>query len=980
MQNNSLQKKFLLVAIPIVLILSGIILYSQQLVNRTANQSIRSVAEIRQVERSINEIRSAIQTLEQLVYLYTVIYYSENTGSREQIKQQLVLVDKKVKEFLSNDVFHNEWQEADKQEPGSFAALSARLVKSNQLINRYTNYYSLIVSDFNLRFPATPYVVDKLLPLNNEFIAANNLALEELNAQPDSRTNSRIKYYLNELRYAWGQQISLFRLFAANRSGIFATPEVAMRGNLTDREIYVSQIDGLLKNLETLDKRGGLGFQTSVSIKDMRTIYTQYESSFAEVQKLFMSEKWRIDMDFLTSYLQPEFKKITDIIDQFSEKIKFRATSTITQTQNVASNISGMLWLLGLILFGLMSFGYLLFEHVVRKPVLVIADAMNAEASGRAYMPVLQSRSRETSLLIDAFHNMQEQVHSRQARLESILEHAAEGIVTTDEDGRIETFNAAAEKLFGYKQEEVIGRNVNMLMPAEMRQLHNAHLFRLRHENIPLFEGEREVVAQRKDGSQFPMAIKLSEMNVAGKKLYTAMMDDVSERMEMIKNLRNLAEHDSLTGLFNRHVFLQELERVAQRAARGHHTDVALLYIDLDNFKYVNDTMGHLAGDKLLIEVSRILKKRTRDSDLIARLGGDEFAVILYDVQPDNAAGVADSFRQHLQDYNFSHEGKIVDIGCSVGITMVEKGITKEEWLSRADYSCHTAKRMGRNKIHLYTAADQENINTISDDMGWARRIKNALEHDRFMFVIQPIMETQTRQIDRYEILLRMLDHTGKFIMPAGFLPPAERFGLMTNIDKWVVNHAFEFLQDEKCHVENVNLSVNLSAHSFSDQELIEFITDKLTVTGVNPAWVTFEITETVAMADLDLTASFLEKIRALGCSTALDDFGVGYSSFAYLKDLPVDYVKIDGSFVRDIETNEVNRAIVKSMNDVAQAMGKKTVAEFVESEKAVSLLELMGIDYLQGYFIGQPAIPDFEKRRITLGARSSVLTDKFSA
>lgn len=962
---SSLQRRFAILALLVIVILGGMILYSQNQASKITREAIQSVAEVRQLERQVNEIRDSLQGLEQRVYRRTVISYTDDENVEQQIQDYLEQIDQQINELFTTSIRHNNWQEAAKHEPESFAALTVELKQHIQRLKRYIGYYNMVAADTRLRFPFTRTLNEQLLPLNNDFITTINTTVQSIKSAEDIPNNQELLRLMTDLRYAWVQQISIFRMFVLSRSGMFDTPRSAMEVTLNDRSLFWGFVGDLLEQLHELNQQEKLPFETGIAVEHMRNIYVEYDKYFSDIKPTLMSDKWRIDHLFLHEQLQPEFTSATRLISKISEKIKDHSTTIIDKTHEVADRINLMIWLSGLIFVGLMLIGYLMFERLIRRPVRVVADAMNAEASGESFYPIMSSNIEETRLLMDAFHNMQEQVHSRQARLESILDNAAEGVITMDAKGVIENFNQAAEHLFGYRAQEVIGQKINQLFPLETRSRHDSYISRLCDGDIRATDSEIETVGLQQDGTTFPVSIKVSEMNIGGQLLYTALVDDVSERITMISNLRHLAEHDSLTGLHNRYSFLQELERVVQRATRGLHEDVALLYIDMDNFKYVNDTMGHLAGDKLLIEVAGMLKKRSRETDLVARIGGDEFAVILYDVVRDDVLKAADAFRKKLEHYHFSFEGKLADVGCSIGVAMVEQGVSKDELLARADLSCNAAKRSGRNKVHIYSEADRQNLENISDDMGWVRRIKDALRNNRFMFVVQPIMHSGTHKINRCEILLRMLDDEGRFIMPSGFIPPAERFGLMPDIDRWVVNHAIDYLAHDAN--ENFNLSINLSAVSFDDEGMINFITDKIAQTEINPTRMTFEITETVAMANLELTATFLENLRSLGCRTALDDFGVGYSSFAYLKDLPVDYVKIDGSFVRDIDNNEVNKAIVKSMNDVAQAMGKQTVAEFVETEAGMRILELIGVDYLQGYHIGRPEIPAFEKRRLTL-------------
>ncbi len=962
---SSLQRRFAILALLVLVGLGGMIVYSQNQVDKITREAIQSVAEVRQLERQVNGIRNSLQGLEQRVYRRTVISYTRDETVEQQIQQYIEQLDRQINTLFTISTRHNNWQEAAKDDPESFAALAVDLKQHIQQLKRYIGYYNMVAADTRLRFPFTRTLNDRLLPLNNDFVTSINTAIQSIDSTSETSGDGKLNRLLADLRYAWIQQISIFRMFVLSRSGMFDTPRSAMEVTLNDRNLFWGIAGDLLEQLHELDQQGKLPFETGIAVERMREIYVEYDKYFTEIKPTLMSDKWRIDHLFLHEELQPEFTATTQLISQISEKIKNHSTTIIDKTHNVADRINLIIWLSGMIFIGLTLAGYLMFERLIRRPVRIVADAMNAEASGQSFYPIMPANIEETRLLVDAFHNMQEQVHSRQARLESILGNAAEGVITMDVNGVIENFNQAAEHLFGYRAQEVIGQNINQLFPPETRLLQSSYISHLCQGDIRPTDSEIETIGLQKDGTTFPVSIKVSEMNIGGQFLYTALVDDVSERITMISNLRHLAEHDSLTSLHNRYSFLQELERVVQRATRGLHEDVALLYIDMDNFKYVNDTMGHLAGDKLLIEVAGMLKKRSRETDLVARIGGDEFAVILYDVARDDVLKAADAFRKKLEHYHFSYEGKLADVGCSIGVAMVEQGVSKDELLARADLSCNAAKRSGRNKVHIYSEADRQNLENISDDMGWVRRIKDALRSDRFMFVVQPIMQAGTREINRCEILLRMLDDEGRFIMPSGFIPPAERFGLMPDIDRWVVNHAIDYLANDEN--QDFNLSINLSAVSFDDEGMINFITDKIAQTEIDPTRMTFEITETVAMANLELTATFLENLRSLGCCTALDDFGVGYSSFAYLKDLPVDYVKIDGSFVRDIDNNELNKAIVKSMNDVAQAMGKQTVAEFVETEAGMRILELIGVDYLQGYYIGRPEIPAFEKRRMTL-------------
>jgi diguanylate cyclase (GGDEF)-like protein/PAS domain S-box-containing protein len=671
--------------------------------------------------------------------------------------------------------------------------------------------------------------------------------------------------------------------------------------------------------------------------------------------------EWRGNREIVTGKLQDCFNKARDYLNQIEIQERNYADRYLMQSHKVVNKISYLMWFSLFIILSIIVIGYIVFELLVRRPVLQIANALNAEAAGE--QPILPNdniKSIETRLLTDAFNNMREQVNSRQLRLEAILDHAAEGIITYDENRIIESFNRAAEDLFGYSEEEVLGKKLDMLFSNTVFE--NASInfnYLLTPEKIDKQSDKRvEIYARRKDGDIFHSVIKISGYVITGKNMFTAIVEDVSEHKAMIENLRRLAEHDGLTGLYNRYYFMQELEHLVDRVERQSSTNTALLYLDLDNFKYVNDTLGHIAGDELLLQITLILQKRTRRSDLLARIGGDEFAMILYDVNQEQAVEVAEMFRQNIDDFKFMYQGETVDVGCSLGVVMVRSGASTEDLLAWADYSCHAAKLAGKNKIHLYTKDDQKDIIGLYDDIGWTRRIKQALEDDMFVIACQPIKNPQG-ETKHHEILLRMQDEEGNIIMPSGFIPPAERFGLMPSIDRWVIHHAVLLLKYASKFTPE--LSVNLSASSFRDESIIDYITEKIEENNIEASRLTFEITETIAMSDLSMTAHNLQKLQALGCYTSLDDFGAGYASYAYLKDLPVHFVKIDGSFITGLATNKLNQEIVQSMHNIAHIMGKKTVAEFVETAEAARILTDMGVDYLQGHYIGKPQITSFE-------------------
>jgi len=640
------------------------------------------------------------------------------------------------------------------------------------------------------------------------------------------------------------------------------------------------------------------------------------------------------------------------------EELDELAQQNLMKSLATADTLSSIIWLFASFMMALLFVAYLLFEYVIRRPLYEVSKALDAAGRGENYNPVLRSPTQETQSLVESFRRMQGQVNSRQLRLESILDNAAEGIITIDESGIVETFNDAALKIFGFNDDEVDGKYIDKVIQFPETSPYSDFLDLCEGLPAGVDEGETIVNVLNRDKSQFPMSVKINKLEIEDRLLYIAIVEDVGNRMAMIEHLREMAEHDSLTGLYNRQYFMTELERVVENIRRGKKRLYGLLYIDLDNFKYVNDTLGHVAGDRVLVEVTNMLSHRNRKSDLLVRLGGDEFAILIYDAEHEHVVNAANAHRKLLADYVFKHEGSVVQIGCSIGITLFgDIEISEEDLLVQADIACHIAKRSGRNRVHVFESEDKKNMTAMSEDMGWARRIKDAIENDQFRIACQPIMDAKSGEIYRQEVLLRMNDGNDGLILPAGFLPSAERFGLMRAIDSWVIQKSIEYLGVQLKKNPRLHFSINLAAESVGDKKVLDIITNCLMRHEVPPTAVTFEITETVAIANLDSAVDFLNQLRNHGCQTALDDFGVGYSSFAYLKDLPVDYVKIDGSFVRDIHRDKLQLAMVRSMNDIAHAMGKYTVAEFVDNADVLKMLKEMGVDFIQGYHIGVPVL-----------------------
>jgi diguanylate cyclase (GGDEF)-like protein len=428
---------------------------------------------------------------------------------------------------------------------------------------------------------------------------------------------------------------------------------------------------------------------------------------------------------------------------------------------------------------------------------------------------------------------------------------------------------------------------------------------------------------------------------------------------EATKQLRYQARHDVLTGLVNRREIEARLER-ALADAREKGSEHVFCYMDLDQFKIVNDTCGHNAGDALLRQLSLILRQRVRERDTLARLGGDEFGLLLEHCSIADARRMTQELLDSVNAFRFVHEDKVFSLGVSIGmVAITDQTPSVESLLSASDSACFAAKDNGRNRIHLFELEDGE-LARRQGEMHWVARIKQALEENRFCLYCQPIRPLAAEQHEPlyFEVLLRKISPEGKLIPPMAFIPAAERYHMMSAIDRWVIRHAFDAyrrLLDQYGSEVQCVFTINLSGMSLGEPGLLDYIMDQFIQHGVPPTGICFEITETAAIVNLAQTIELIKKLKEVGCCFLLDDFGSGMSSFAYLKNLPVDFIKIDGAFVRDIESNPIDLAMVQSIHGIARAMQIRTIAEFVESAAAMEMLKAMGVHYGQGYHLGKP-------------------------
>ena len=562
---------------------------------------------------------------------------------------------------------------------------------------------------------------------------------------------------------------------------------------------------------------------------------------------------------------------------------------------------------------------------------------------------------------IEERKRMERRLRESESRYRAIYDQNPSMFYTLDANGSIVSVNDFGATQLGFAVHELLGTNLLDRQPIAEQAVAKGHLEACWRDPSTVRRFESRMM--RRDESSIWVRASAKAVEHDGDARLLLVCEDITEAHNLSQQLTYQATHDALTGLVNRREFENRLGRVLETAIanEGEH---ALCYLDLDQFKVVNDTCGHVAGDELLRQLGDLLQQHVRKRDTLARLGGDEFAVLMEHCGIEQAQRVAQNLRATIADFRYCWEDKSFALGVSIGVVPITRDSRDVgEVMRAADTACYVAKDGGRNRIHVSRENDEQ-LARRHGEMQWVVQIQRALDENRFFLEYMPIEKVAGSsgrgkpQVEgrQYELLLRMRDESGMIIPPGAFMPSAERYNLCTDIDRWVVNAAFEWLSSHPEHLRDLGLcSINLSSRSLSDDQFLVFLDRQFRNRRIPPEKIGFELTEAAAIANLASATRFIKVLKEWGCRMALDDFGSGLSSFTYLKSLPVDSLKVDGAFVKDIVDDPLDFAMVRSFYQIGGVTGKETVAEFVESPEILDKVREIGIDYAQGYGIARP-------------------------
>jgi diguanylate cyclase (GGDEF)-like protein/PAS domain S-box-containing protein len=553
------------------------------------------------------------------------------------------------------------------------------------------------------------------------------------------------------------------------------------------------------------------------------------------------------------------------------------------------------------------------------------------------------------------------QLYEEKEKAQVTLQSIGDAVITTDADGRVEYLNPVAEELTGWDSQDAAGRpiaDVFHVLSELTRQPVDGPILRCLREGRVVEMDEPSVLVNRR-GQEISVQDSAAPIRDRSGRLIGVVMvfHDVSQERRLQRALSYQATHDALTGLINRREFEHRLNEVLQASKTSQDAQHVVMYLDLDQFKVVNDTCGHQAGDRLLKQITSVLQTRVRTSDTLARLGGDEFGVLLQDCTLDTAQRIAEDLRQAIRDFRFVWQDRVMNVGVSIGLAEIKgSNETLSTIMSAADVACYSAKEAGRNRVQIYNEGRAPERHR---EMQWVSRINRACEENRLELYCQPIVPIRRgATLRQFELLLRMRDENSQLVLPNEFIPAAERFNLMPAIDRWVVRQACRHLahrRENEATRTPYCLTINVSATTMNDEHFLDYVIAEMTTGDVSPGSLCFELTETAAMTSLAPTTHFISELRKRGCRFSLDDFGSGLSSFMFLKNLPVDFVKLDGQFVHNVAQDAIDRSMVEAITQISTAMGIGTIAERVDSAEVLEHLAEIGVQYAQGHYLSPP-------------------------
>ncbi len=548
------------------------------------------------------------------------------------------------------------------------------------------------------------------------------------------------------------------------------------------------------------------------------------------------------------------------------------------------------------------------------------------------FRPMVRQIDRERISLLDA-----------QKRLGSVLDAAAEAIFSLDADGKILTANREAALVWGHEPKELIGRSWQQLFSEEKAILQK--IISLSRQNE---KSRWELHAENRQGQTFIAETRISHFKIGDESLFTLACQDITERKRAEERLAYLATRDPLTQLFNRNQLNEVIESTVKEARMGQRG--ALLYIDLDNFKLVNDSGGHLVGDQFLIKIASVLREVVQHEDTIIRFGGDEFMVVLHNTNLEEAQALGKTMLEKIGHLVFHNNGESFNMSASIGLTIIEGDCSLDQVMAQADGACYTAKAKGRNRMEVYS--DQGNaLYTLKHEANWRMRIKEGLANERFEIWFQPIVNISSPKTNRYEVLLRLREPDGQIILPTVFRPAAARFKISQEIDCYVLKKALMYLLSD----HNLELWINLTGEFLNDATMVDFIRKVFTVTGISPSRIVLEVSESELRFNFSSISSAILLLKSHGFQLALDQFDAGFSSFSFLQKVPVDYLKIGSEVIRELTSEPTKQLFIKAISQIAHQLKIKLVAQFVEDESTLKLLPELGIDLAQGYHIAAP-------------------------